>query len=190
MLNNYKLLFAVYYRPPRQLAADRDIFLSSLTFSIELAQDSGADSIVATGDFNDRCKLWGDNHDSSELRCLLRDLVKDKCLTQIINQPTRLAYDCSPQNLLDLVNTDSPNKFMECKVIPHLVKIDHCNIICKMYLSTRRNNVFKRTVWNYKKYNLDGLVEALSSAPWDAGFNVFNDIDDIVVIVITNADCS
>ena len=48
---------------------------------------------------------------------------------------------------------------MECKVIPPLVKIDHCNIICKMYLSTRRNNVFKRTVWNY---------------------NVFNDIDDIV----------
>ena len=69
---------------------------------------------------------------------------------------------------------------MECKVIPPLVKIDHCNIICKMYLSTKRTNVFKRTVWNYKKCNLDGLVEALSSAPWDAGFNVFNDIDDIV----------
>ena len=60
LLNNYKLLFAVYYRPPGQLAADRDIFLSSLTSSIELAQDSGADSIVVTGDFNDRCKLWGD----------------------------------------------------------------------------------------------------------------------------------
>ena len=180
MLNNYKLLFAVYYRPPGQLAADRDIFLSSLTSSIELAQDSGADSIVVTGDFNDRCKLWGDNHDSSELRCLLRDLVKNKGLTQIINQPTRLAYDGSPQNLLDLVISDSPNKFKECKVIPPLVKIDHCNIICKIYLSTRRNNVFKRTVWNYKKCNLDGLVEALSSAPWDAGFNVFNDIDDLV----------
>ena len=49
-----------------------------------------------------------------------------------------------------------------------------------MYISTRRNNVFKRTVWNYKKCNLDGLVEAFSSALWDAGFNVFNDIDDIV----------
>ena len=178
MLNNYKLLFAVYYRPPRQLAADRDIFLSSLTSSIELAQDSGADSIEVTGDFNDRCKLWGDNHESSELRCLLRDLVKDNSLTQIINLPTRLAYD--GQNLLDLVITDSPNKFMECNVIPPLVKIDHCNIICKMYLSTRRNNVFKRTVWNYKKCNIDGLVEALFSAPWDAAFNVFNDIDDIV----------
>ena len=83
--------------------------------------------------------------------------------------------------MLDLVITDSPNKFIECKVIPPLVKIDHCNIICKMYLSTRRNNVFERTVWNYKKCNIDGLVEALSSAPWDAGFNVFNDIDDIVV---------
>ena len=69
---------------------------------------------------------------------------------------------------------------MECNVIPPLVKIDHCNIICKMYLSTRRYNVFKSTVWNYKKCNIDGLVEALSSAPWDAGFNVFNDIDDIV----------
>ena len=75
LLNNSKLLFAVYYRPPGQLAADRDIFLSSLASSIELAQDSGADSIVVTGDFNDRCKLWGDNHESSELRCLLRDLV-------------------------------------------------------------------------------------------------------------------
>ena len=38
LLNNYKLLFAVYYRPPGQLAADRDIFLSSLTSSIGLAQ--------------------------------------------------------------------------------------------------------------------------------------------------------
>ena len=107
LLNNYKLLFAVYYRPPGQLAADRDIFLSSLTSSIELAQDCGADSTVVTGDFNDRCKLWGDNHESIEQRCLLRDLVKDKGLTQIINQPTRLAYDGSPQNLLDLVITDS-----------------------------------------------------------------------------------
>ena len=42
------------------------------------------------------------------------------------------------------------------------------------------NNVFKRTVWNYKTCNIDGLVEALSSAPWDAGFNVFKYIDDIV----------
>ena len=49
-----------------------------------------------------------------------------------------------------------------------------------MYLSTRRNNVFKRTVWNNKKCNIDGLVEALSSAPWDSGLNVYNDIDDIV----------
>ena len=69
---------------------------------------------------------------------------------------------------------------MECNVIPPQGKIDHCNIICKMYLSTRRNNVFKCTVWNYKKCNIENLVEALSSAPWDAGFNVFNDIDDIV----------
>ena len=51
LLNNFKIVFAVHYRPPAQLAADRDIFLSSLTSSIELAQDSGADSIVVTGNW-------------------------------------------------------------------------------------------------------------------------------------------
>ena len=93
LLNNYKLLLAVYYRSPGQLAAARDIFLSSLTSLIELAQD----------------------------------------IKKILNQPTRIAYDGSPPNVLDLVITDSPNKFMECKVIPLLVKIDHCNTICEMY---------------------------------------------------------
>ena len=79
------------------------VFLSSPTSSIELAQDSGVDSIVVTGDFNDRCKIWGDNHETRELRCLLRNIIKDKGLTQIIKKPTRLAHDGSPQNLMDLV---------------------------------------------------------------------------------------
>ena len=78
LLNNYKLLLAVYYRPPGQLAANRDIFLSSLASSIELAQDSGADSIVVTGDFNDRCKLWGDNHESACYVTLLRTRASHK----------------------------------------------------------------------------------------------------------------
>ena len=98
------------------------------------------DSIVVTCDFNDRCKIWGDNHESSERR----NFVKDKGLTQIINQPTQLAHDGSPLNFLDLIITNSPNKFMECGIIPHVVKIYHCKIICKMSLSTRRNHVLKR----------------------------------------------
>ena len=97
IFNNKKLFFAVYYRTPGQTVDERDIFLSSLDSSIDLAFEKGADYLIITGDFNDRCQSWQDSHAGSELGLRLQNLVQLKGLVQLVNQPTRVSHDGEPK---------------------------------------------------------------------------------------------
>ena len=67
-LDNIKVLFGTYYRPPGQSADERNLFLSHFESFVDLANDASVDSILITGDFNDKCTLWDDNHYASELK--------------------------------------------------------------------------------------------------------------------------
>ena len=174
---NKKILFGVYYRPPGQSAAQCDNFISALQTSIDRAHDGGATHIIITGDFNDTCKVWHDNHASSELRCKLRNFVNDKGLCQLINGPTRISTD-GDGNLLDLIITDSPDKITYCDILSPISNCDHATIICKLSVASPLNKSFKRTVWNLKKANFEEFRHALQSAPWDTGIDMYDDIDD------------
>ena len=50
-----KLILGVYYRPPGQTAAERDLFLDNLSHSISSAIELNPKILLLTGDFNDRC---------------------------------------------------------------------------------------------------------------------------------------
>ena len=83
--------------------------------------------------------------------------------------------------MLDLIITNSPGKVVGCDVLPPISNLDHCNIICKFSVSSCLNHNYKHTVWDFKNANMVALNDALLNAPWDVGFDIFNDIDDIVM---------
>ena len=157
------------------------MFLSHFESSVDLANDASVDSIIITGKFNDKCTLLDDNHYASELKRRFYDIVQTKGMSQLVNQPTRVSADGLSHSLLDLIITNSPGKAVDCDVLPPISHLDHCNIISKFSVSSCLNHNYKRTVWDLKNANMVALNDALLNAPWDVGFDIFNDIDDFVM---------
>ena len=83
------------------------------------------------------------------------------------------------QSLLDLIVTNSPGKAVDCDILPPISNLDHCNIFCKFSVSSCHN--YKRTVWDFKNANMVALNDVLLNAPWDVGFDISNDINNIVM---------
>ena len=82
-LDNVKVRFGTYYRPPGQSADKRNLFLSHFDSSIDPANDAGVDTILIPGDFNDNCTLCDDNHYASELKRRFYDVVQTKGMSQL-----------------------------------------------------------------------------------------------------------
>ena len=131
------------------------------------------------GDFNDRCIHWDDGHSTSELGTKLHDLVIDNGLTQIIDSPTHLDNTGRPQHLLDLIITDTPELVLDTQVLSPIGKCRHCPTFCKMAISLPKDKPYKRTVWDFKNIDIIGLTQALTAAPWDTAYELYDDIDDI-----------
>ena len=51
------ILLGTYYRPPGQLASERDQFILRLSNSIEMAQQLKSSALFLVGDFNDRVQV-------------------------------------------------------------------------------------------------------------------------------------
>ena len=111
------------------------MFLSRFESSVDLANDASVDSIIITGDFNDKCTLWDDKHYASKLRRRCYDVVQTKDMSQLVNQPTRVSSDGLSHSLLDLIITKSLGKIVDCDVLPPISNLDHCNIICNFSVS-------------------------------------------------------
>ena len=70
-----KLILGVYYRPPGQSAAERDLFLDNLSHSISSAIELNPKILLLTGDFNDCCVSCDSPHTDSDLGQCLFDLL-------------------------------------------------------------------------------------------------------------------
>jgi hypothetical protein len=174
---NY-LLVGCCYRPPSQNATDRDNFLSLLDDSIHNIQDLCVNhSIFMLGDFNDQCASWKTDHDQSELGISLRDLAFRKNLHQLIHEPTR--YSDNAGYIIDLILTDSPVLVCEVGVASPLANLDHCTIFCKLLFTFTKMHAYTRQTWDYKSADFTALNDALTSAPWDTAYTIFDDIDDL-----------
>ena len=176
---NEKILIGVYYRPPNQSAADRDTFLVKFSQTVASVLEENPKSILIMGDFNDRCVHWDDNHSSSELGTKLYDLVTDNGLTQLIDSPTHLDNTGRPQHLLDLILTDSPELILDSHVLAPIGKCRHCPTFVKLAISLPKDRPYKRTVWDFNNIDIETLTVALTDAPWNTAYELFDDIDDI-----------
>lgn len=66
------------------------------------------------------------------------------------------------------------------RVKPPLLNLDHCSVFCQLNFKVSKPHAFKRRVWDYKATDFNSLNVALSNAPFDTAYEIFNDIDDIV----------
>ena len=57
---------------------------------------------------------------------------------------------------------------------------DHCVVYCHIDLDVRSRSSFKREIWDFRNADYAGLNAALSQAPFDVPYDLYNDIDDIV----------
>jgi len=176
---NERVIIGVFYRPPNQSAADRDIFLLNLNQTIATVLHEDPKSVLIMGDFNDRCVTWDSNHSTSELGTKLHDMITDNGLFQLIDQPTHLDNTGRPQHLLDLIITDSPELILDSHLLSPIDKCHHCPTFCKLAISLPKDKPYKRTVWDFNNIDIIGLTQSLTTAPWDTAYELYDDIDDI-----------
>ena len=162
------IILGAYYRPPNATAEDRNEFLAKLSLSIELSYQLHPTALFLVGDFNDRCPQWNDNHEGSELGLELYNMVNSFHMEQIIETPTRITTQSA--NILDLIITDAPAFIQQSGVLPPVGTCDHSPVYCRINFKTTVKRAYHRTIWNYNEANLDGLYDALSSAPWHVAF--------------------
>ena len=151
------ILVGVYYRPPGQSAAERDIFLDDFANSAVEALSNPADSVIILGDFNDCCVKWDSDHTKSELRNKLRDLSIYLGLSQMINDPTHISNEGTPDHILDLILTNTPDMVGNTYILAPISNCDHCFITCNMLYTKPVYPQNKRTIWNFNEADFDGL---------------------------------
>ena len=171
------ILLGVYYRPPGQNAAEKDLFLTDLDQSITCAFECNPKTLILCGDFNDRCRTWDSDHSESDLGLRLVNILSQNNLFQLIKEPTRV-NDVS-ESLLDLMITDSPGYVLNSGILPPISTSDHSVVFCTFSISHRVDRPFKRRIWDFKNANFEDLTKAALDAPFDTGFEVFDDINDM-----------
>ena len=128
---------------------------------------------VLQGDFNDRCCVWADKHENSELNLDLFNLVNSYGLTQVINEPTR------NESLLDLMITNCPGYSQSNGVGDQIHDLDHCPIFGHMKLTFPKKQSYQRTIFLYNDNNMQHLNDNLSQVPWSSILSNIEDIDEL-----------
>ena len=160
----YKVMFCVCYRPPGQNAQSINTFLSDMQSSIDKIYSEQYDCIIITGDFNDRCVFWNDDHPTSELKNKLRDLVRFNNMFQLINQPTH--FTKTSAHILDLIITDSPGYVIDYGTLDPLGDLHHLPVFGKLSVTKYRTPTISREVWHYNNADLVGLNTAIQETDW------------------------
>ena len=155
------LLFSVYYRPPGQLAVDRNYFIETFSESLGNNTLSQASCTLIMGDFNDRCPTWSGDHSKSELKYKLVNTIDDYGFTQLIDQPTRILSDGSMGNCLDLIITDNPSQVKQYEVLSPILNNDHCVTWASISITPPSTHAQSRTIWDLEKGDYENLIDAL-----------------------------
>ncbi len=177
-INKKNVLFCTCYRPPGQNQQEILHFLDSLYNSVDKAQNENPDCIIITGDLNDRCVLWDDEHNVSELKNRLRDMILQLGMYQLIREPTHFTNHSA--YLLDLIITDAPGFIRNTGVLPLMGNLGHTPIYGILNLNSKCQNSIKKTVWHYNNADTEGLNEHLLSINWEDLLGSRHDINEKV----------
>ena len=165
------------YRPPGANANQALEFIDNLQLVINNIIYDEPESFFILGDLNDKCIIWDDEHNGSELGVKLVNLVTSNNLFQVINEPTHITPNIS--STLDLIITDSPGYIVSSGVGTPIGDPYHCLIFCKIRCLKMQQKSYSRVIWKYNLGNYESLNDSLATAPWGP-MEIFEDIDDAV----------
>ena len=171
-----KVLIGAGYRPPKQSVDEVDNFISLLQESLDRIFHRKFESIVLLGDFNDVCTDWEADHNSSDLKLKLYDLINVNDLHQTIREPTHISTTFA--NLLDILITDSPGYIINQQILPPIGS-NHQIVKAQFKIQYKRDKAYQRDIWDYKKGDYVGLNRDIGLAPWRLCYEFYEEIDDI-----------
>ena len=178
LLETKRVLVSTCYRSPNASAGEVVKFIEGLQDSVNKVIIEDPSVLLLLGDFNDKCTVWDSDHNDSELKNKLIDLLHLNNLFQLIKEPTRITSTTS--TILDLIITDSPGYVTNFGVTAPLCNFDHSTIFCEMSLSYKTELPYKRRIWNYNEGDYQLMRSLFSQAPFEAGIELCDDIDDAV----------
>ena len=161
-----KLLVASMYRPP-----DDTTFLNKFSSTLDRIWMKRT-NIILLGDFN--FNLLPKSRDTDSSTWKFRQLLNRFNLKNVINKATRIT-DTST-TLIDLVICSDTSKISHQGVCDLGIS-DHHLIYAIVNLKRKRQKPTLKTVYDYKKVDLDSLRTDFAAAPWSI-CNVFHNLDD------------
>ena len=152
-LHNNKFLLGVVYRPPNSTVS----FWDKLQDSLDLAKATNINNIILTGDLN--------SDPSTPSGTKLLNFCSINLLSMHIDEPTRITQNSS--TCLDQFITNMPSFVSELSVHPPISNCDHCVISAKLKFRIKKDLIYKRCIWNYKKANFDLFRRHLNQIDWN-----------------------
>jgi len=187
-LDQKKIYFGVYYRPPGQNVTEHTEFLEAFQATLDMIYQRNPYAIICTGDFNDRCFSWDDHHSQSELGDKLKDLINGNNMFQLISEPTRITEES--RSILDLIITDTPGLFTSWGVDSSISISDHLLLYGTLNLLPNRNQSLPKCVWHYNRADFISIIAELNGIDWEDAFKELDDVDLATDFLINNIKAS
>lgn len=154
------IVIALFYRPPNSCITLLDLLLSTLCNSFV----SCPSKLCLLGDFNIN---YLDKN--TPLYNKLLSLVSSFCLTQIVNEPTRVTL--TSETLIDLFFVSPTIVVQSCITIPPLANADHLGLSIKLSLAAKNfkpSTSLPRKIWRYSRADWDRAIELIDCIEWDS----------------------
>ena len=175
-IRHLAFLCGVCYRPPDNDSVSLDNFFEYFQLVLDkIRQLPKQYIIVMLGDFNAHYDVANPSR-NSEVGGKLYSFLESNNLAQLIAEPTRVTSNSS--TILDLVITNSPERFSASGTLSPPSNCDHSVIFASMNLFTHRSRSYKRQVWNFNNVNSADLNCELSQMDWFSLCDNTNDIDE------------
>jgi len=159
------VVVGIIYRPGNDFSS----FLSNFEDTLAAAC-STSDFVICTGDFNVNAF-----NILSSYCTKLTDCLETYCLTQIINEPTRVSPYSS--TLIDYVITPVDLPILDSGVINYHNLADHSLVFCNVNFRNIPDSPILRTYRDYRFFNYNNFMQDLLSIPWEHMFYI-NNIND------------
>ena len=172
------LAFGVCYCPQTisESVENAEHFINYLDSVVDVLNDHRTIGFILTGDFNAKDPRLGFSDRSNPLGRKLYNFITLHNVSQLINEPTRIAGPS--QSLLDLILTDVPQSITDCGTLPPLHQsCDHA-IIQGVYCLPRKQNLsYFKEFYCLKNVDWVALNTSLRSAEWAACYSNTNNPD-------------
>ena len=166
-----KIVLGTIYRPPDKPGGPPPLqFWSDIDSVLNDIKADGFKYIFLLGDIN------ADFNTVNGKR--LRDLCIGQNLHCLIHEPTRITQASS--TILDQIITNALNFVKNVCVLAPVSTNDHCTVAVDLDFKIKKDAAYNRTVWDYKKADIDGLRNAYVNMD-DAYIFESNDVDEVCV---------